>query len=211
MPLALIAFVVVADAAAVPPLNSKAAQEAVIVNPVVAVVGAAFITKVVAFVTEATVALFARPVPVSDMPAKRPPVLSHVTVVLAAVVTQLVNEAPFTISVAAPVAVAFAVSTNCVLLVTEAIFVAVVPFTGMFGPLTSMPGQSPAVLPQVTFGLPLVVVAFASVMAGVRLDCSKACRVLPAPTVVQALIAPLPFQLFDPALAKTSLNTSAVT
>ena len=88
---------------------------------------------------------------------------------------------------------------------------AVVQIPGVVGPRAGVAGQGPGGLARVTFGVPRGVVACASVVAGGGLDCGNACRVLPAPTVVQALIAPLPFQLFDPALAKTSLNTSAVT
>ena len=80
--------------------NSSALPLPVSVSAVPGVVGLALITNVVAFVIELTVALFAKPVPVSPMPTTRPVVLSQVTVVLAAVVVQFVNVMPFAVNVA---------------------------------------------------------------------------------------------------------------
>jgi hypothetical protein len=92
---------------AVPPLNSAAAEEALKVSALPGVVGAALMIKEVALVTDETVALFAKPVPLSDMPLTRPAVLSHVTVVLAEVVVALVKVTPHAVSVS-PLAVALA-------------------------------------------------------------------------------------------------------
>ena len=92
---------------AVPPVNSAAEPDAVMVKALPAVVGAAFIVNVVAPVTDATVALLARPAPAKDMPLMSPAVLSQVTVTFAAVVTALVNETPAAVRLRpVPVAVA---------------------------------------------------------------------------------------------------------
>jgi hypothetical protein len=167
------AFVVVnmeASGSAVPPLNSAAAVVALKVSAVPAVVGAAFMVKVVALVTEATVALFAKPVPVSDMPFTRPAVLSQVTAVLAAVVVAFVKVTPQAVSVSpAPVPVAACERTNVVAFVMEATVVlpVCVPLMlpAMFGPVMSIPGHSAAVLAQVTVVLPLVVATLVRLMA----------------------------------------------
>ena len=79
---------------ALPPLNSAAAPEAVMVMPVPEAVALVFITKVVLFVTEETLAFVAKPVPERDMPMIKPAVLSQVTVALALVVMALVRVAP---------------------------------------------------------------------------------------------------------------------
>ncbi len=167
MPVVLIAFVVVNIESvrfAVPPLNSAAAVVALKVSALPAVVGTAFITKVVAFVTDDTMALLAKPVPLSVMPFRRPAVLSQVTVVLAAVVVALVKVTPQAVSVSpVPVPVAACESTNVVAFVIEATVVlpVCVPLMlpAMFGPVINMPGQRAAVLAQVTVVLPLVVAA----------------------------------------------------
>ena len=171
-PVVLIAFVVVnieASGSAVPPLNSAAAVVALRVSAVPAVVGATFMLKVVALVTEATTALFANPVPVSDMPFTRPAVLSHVTATLAAVVVAFVKVTPQAVSVSpVPVPVAACESTKVVAFVMEATVVlpVCVPLMlpAMLGPVTSIPGQRAAVLAQVTLVLPLVVAALVRLM-----------------------------------------------
>ena len=101
-PLVLMALVVVNMVSvrlAVPPLNSAAAPDATMVKALPAVVGATFIVNAVALVTEATVALAAKPVPANDMPLMRPAVLSQVTATLAAVVTALVRVTPAAVRV----------------------------------------------------------------------------------------------------------------
>ena len=188
--------------------NSSALPLPVSVKAVPGVVGAALITKVVPFVIELTVALFARPVPVSPMPATRPVVLSHVTVVLAAAVVQFVRVIPFAVSAAAVLdAVAAALMTKVVLLVIELI---VVP-AAMPGPVMIMLGHRFAVLLHATLVLALVVVQFVSTTGEVRFDCRFAWRVAPAPFVVQVLSAPVPFQLLEDAMEKVSRNTFVVT
>ena len=198
------AVVRLADAA----WNSKALPLPVRINALPGVVGAALITNVVAFVIELTVALFAKPVPVSPMPATRPTVLSQVTVVLAAVVVQFVKLMPFAVKVAVVLdAVAEELMTKVELLVIALI---VAP-AAMPGPVMIMPGQRFAVLLHCTFVPPLVVVQFVSTTGDVRFDCRFACRVAPAPFVVQVLSPPVPFQLFEEAIEKVSRNTFAVT
>ena len=188
--------------------NSRAFPLPVSVSAVPAVVGAALITKVVPFVIELTVALFARPVPVSPMPATRPVVLSQVTVVLAAAVVQFVRVMPFAVSVAVVlVAVAAALMTKVVLLVIELI---VVP-AAMPGPVMIMLGHRFVVLLHTTLVLELVVVQFVSTTGEVRFDCRFAWRVAPAPFVVQVLSAPVPFQLLEDAMEKVSRKTFVVT
>lgn len=188
--------------------NSSALPLPVSVSAVPGVVGAALITNVVAFVIELTVALFAKPVPVSPMPTTRPVVLSQVTVVLAAVVVQFVNVMPFAVNVAVLLdAVAAALATKVVLFVIELI---VAP-AAMPGPVMIIPGHRFAVLLHTTLVLALVVVQFVSTTGEVRFDCRFACRVAPAPAVVHVLRPPVPFQLFDEAIAKVSRNTFAVT
>ena len=188
--------------------NSRALPLPVSVSAVPGVVGAALITKVVPFVIELTVALFARPVPVSPMPATRPVVLSQVTDVLAAVVVQFVRVMPFAVSVAVVlVAVAAALMTKVVLLVIELI---VVP-AAMPGPVMIMLGHRFVVLLHTTLVLELVVVQFVSTTGEVRFDCRFAWRVAPAPFVVQVLSAPVPFQLLEDAMEKVSRKTFVVT
>ena len=69
---------ILSERLAVPPLNSAAAPLAARVRPLPGVVGATFMLKLVALLTLATVALPARPVPLSAMPLIRPAVLSQV-------------------------------------------------------------------------------------------------------------------------------------
>jgi len=188
--------------------NSSALPLPVSVKAVPAVVGAALITNVVALVIELTVALFAKPVPVSPMPTTRPTVLSQVTDVLAAVVVQFVKVMPFTVKVAVVlVAVAAALMTTVVLFVIELI---VAP-AAMPGPVMIIPGQRFVVLLHTTVVLALVVVQFVITTGAVRFDCRFACRVAPAPFVVQVLSPPVPFQLLEEAIEKVSRNTFAVT
>lgn len=188
--------------------NSSAFPLPVSVSAVPGVVGAALMTKVVPFVIELTVALFARPVPVSPMPATRPVVLSQVTVVLAAVVVQFVRVMPFAVSVAVVLdAVAAAPMTKVVLLVIELI---VVP-AAMPGPVMIMFGHRFVVLLHTTLVLALVVVQFVRTTGEVRFDCRFAWRVAPAPFVVQVLSAPVPFQLLEDVMEKVSRNTFVVT
>lgn len=94
-------------------------------------------TKVVPFVTEITVVPGGILVPVTTMPAPISAVLSQVTVVLPKVVTQLVKATlpAATSDKPEPVAVAFALIKNEVLLM----ICMTVAFTGMLGPVTSMP------------------------------------------------------------------------
>jgi hypothetical protein len=66
------------------------------------------------------------------------------------------------------------------------------------------------VLAQVTLVLPLVVAALVRLME-VRFEVLTAWRTLPAPTVVQALSAPVPFQLFDEVLLKPSFQIAVLT
>lgn len=199
-----IAVVRLADA----PWSSSALPEAVSVSGPPGVVGFALITKVVASVMELTTALLAKPVPLSPMFATRPTVLSQVTVVLPVVVVQFVKVTPAPVNVAVPlVAVAAALATKVVLFVIELI---VAP-EAMPGPVMIMPGQRFAVLLHTTVVLAFVVVQFVSTTGVVRFDAPLACRVAPAPAVVQALRAPVPFQLFDEAFAKVSRKMLAVT
>ncbi len=199
-----IAVVMLAEAA----WNSSALPLPVSVSAVPAVVGAALITKVVALVIELTVALFAKPVPVSPMPGTRPTVLSQVTVVLAAVVVQFVKVMPFAVKVAVVLdAVAAALATKVVLFVIELI---VAP-AAMPGPVMIIPGQRFAVLLHSTVVPPLVVVQFVSTTGEVRFDCRFACLVAPAPAVAHVLRPPVPLQLFEEAIEKVSRNTFAVT
>lgn len=188
--------------------NSNALPLPVSVKAVPAVVGAALITKVVALVIELTVALFAKPVPVSPMPTTRPTVLSQVTVVLAAVVVQFVKLMPLAVKVAVVLdAAAEELMTKVVPFVIELI---VAP-AAMPGPVMIIPGQRFAVLLHSTLVPPLVVVQFVSTTGDVRFDCRFACRVAPAPFVVQVLRPPVPLQLFEEAIEKVSRNTFAVT
>jgi hypothetical protein len=148
--------------------NSSALPLPVSVKAVPGVVGAALITKVVEFVIELTVALFAKPVPVSPMPATRPVVLSQVTVVLAAVVVQFVKVMPFAVKVVVVLeAVAAALMTKVVPFVIELITAP----AAMPGPVMIMFGHRFAVLLQTTLVLALVVVQFVSTTGEVRFDC----------------------------------------
>jgi hypothetical protein len=142
------------------------------------------------------------------MPTTRPVVLSQVTEVLAATVMQFVKVVPFAVNVAVVLdAVAAALMTKVVPFVIELITAA----AGMPGPIMIMLGHRFAVLEQTTLVPPLVVVQFVSTTGAERFDARFACRVAPAPLVVQGLSAPVPFQPFDEAIEKVSRNTLAVT
>jgi hypothetical protein len=145
----------------------------------------------------------------------RPAVLSHVTAVLNAVVVALVTTtlAMFNVS-PLPVPVAACDRTKVVGFVIDAMVVlpVCVPLMlpAILGPVINMPGHRFAVLLQVTVVLPLVVAAPVTVMA-VWFEVLTACRTLPAPTVVQALIEPMPFQLFDEVSLKISCQIFVLT
>ena len=147
-----------------PPLNSAAVPEAVRVSAEPEAVALAVIVKVVLLVTEKTEALFARPVPDTDMPTIKPAVLSQVTVLLAAVTVAFVSVTPAAVR-ERPVAVPVAAweRTKVLAFVTEATVVlpvaAPLVLPAMLGPVIGMPGQRPAVLVQVTVVLPEVVAA----------------------------------------------------
>jgi len=180
----------------------------VMVEGELAVVGAALITNVVPLVIELTTALFAKPVPVSPMPATRPTVLSQVTEVLAATVTQLVMVMPLAVRVAVLLdTVAAVLRTKVVPFVIELI---VAP-KAMPGPVMIMFGHRFAVLLQTTLVPPLVVVQFVSTTGVERFDCKFACRVAPAPFVDHGYNAPVPFHPFDDAMVKVSRKMFAVT
>lgn len=188
--------------------NSSALPLPVSVKAVPGVVGAALITNVVGLVIELTTALFAKPVPVSPMPATRPTVLSQVTVVTAAVVVQFVKVMPFAVKVAVVLdAVAAVLMTKVVPFVIELI---VAP-AAMPGPVMIIPGQRFAVLLHSTLVLVLVVVQFVSTTGDVRFEVRFACLVAPAPAVAQVLSPPVPFQPLDEAIEKVSRNTFPVT
>ena len=82
---------------------------------------------------------------------------------------------------------------------------------GMFGPVISMPGHNVAVLEHVTVVLPLVVAAAVMPMGAVWFEVLTAWRIAPAPAVVQALMAPVPFQLLLLVLANTSRQMVVLT
>jgi hypothetical protein len=149
------------------------------------------------------------------MPFTSPAVLSQVTVVLKAVVVAFVNTTLAMFSVRpVPLPVAACESTKVVGFVIDAIVVlpvgAPLMLPAIFDPVINMPGQRLAVLLQVTVVLPLVVAAPVTEMA-VWFDVLTAWRTLPAPTVVHALIAPVPFQLFDEVLLKISCQIFVLT
>ena len=208
--IALVEVNIVSVAFCVPPLNSAAAPEAVMVmeDGVLGVVGATFITTVVGFVTELTVALFASPVPDKDMPFTSPAVLSQVTLV-PTTVTQFVKVTPAAVSVSPePLPDAGCERTKWVASVIRLTMVfpvmAPVVLPGMFGPVTSMPFQRLAVLAQVTLASLIVVEQPVNATGEVLLEVLTAWRIAPPPIVVHAFIEPVPFQAFDEVLLKTS-------
>jgi hypothetical protein len=175
-----------------------------------------FITKVVLFVTEETLALVARPVPDKDMPLIRPAVLPQVTLVLAAVVVALFKLTPAAVRLSpVPVPVAACERTKAVAFVIEATDVLPVAtplvLPGMLGPEIGIPVHSPAVLAQVTVVLPLVVVVAEMLRGVVWFELPEARRTLPAPMVAHELSAPVPFQLFEEALLNTSRQMVVLT
>lgn len=160
----LIAFVVVALVSpkfAVPVLNSRADPLAVIVIVAgeLAMVGATFMVKLVPPVTALTTALFASPVPSSDIEATSPAVLSHVTVVLEGVVLQFERTTPHAVTVMpVPVVIAACDITKEVELGIAVTWVLpvvppVMPFW-MPAPAMYIPGHRFAVLSHVTVKLP---------------------------------------------------------
>ena len=146
---------------AVPVLNSRAEPFAVIVivAGALAVVGAAFMVKLVPLVTELTTALFASPVPSSDIEATSPAVLSHVTVVLDAVVLQFERTTPQAVTVMPlPEAIAacdIAKEVWLKIAVTR-VLPGVPPVTLFWMPIlvTYIPGHKFAVVSHVTVKLP---------------------------------------------------------
>jgi hypothetical protein len=187
---------------AVPLLNSKAAPFAVIVIAAgeLAVVGATFIVKLVPLVTLATVALFASPVPSSDIVATRPAVLSHVTVVLDAVVLQFERTTPHAVTVMPePLLSAGCDMTNEVwsgIDVTR-VFPCVPPEMLFWTPAPAkyIPGHRFAVLSHVTLELPATILQPVKVTGTVWFAIPTACLTDAPPTTVHAFIAPVPFQL----------------
>ena len=146
----------------------------------------------------------------------RPAVLSQVTLVLAAVVVALVKLTPAAVRLSpVPVPVAVCERMKVVEFVIEATVVlpvaAPLVLPGILGPVICMPGHRPEVLAQVTVVLPLVVVAGEMLSGRVWFELPVAWRTLPAPTVVHALSAPVPFQLFEEALLNTSCQMVVLT
>ena len=82
---------------------------------------------------------------------------------------------------------------------------------GILGPVICMPIHRPAVLVQVTVVLPLVVAAAEILRGVVWFELPEARRTLPLPTVVHELSEPVPLQLFDVALLKTSRQMGVLT
>ena len=169
--------------------------------------GAAFIVNDVPLVTEETVALFASPVPDRDIPLTSPAVRSQVTSVPE--VTQLVKTTPHAVKespVPVPCAACERTKSEPFVMELTVVFPNVPPviLPGILEPVTYIPGHKDAVLAQVTAVLPPVVEQPVKIIAAVLLEVLMDCRIEPPPTVVQAFIAPDPFQLFPEVMLKVS-------
>lgn len=191
---------------AVPVLNSKADPFAVIVMVAgeLAVVGATFMVKLVPLVTLLTVALFASPVPSSDIEATRPAVLSHVTVVLDAVVLQFERTTPQAVN-AMPVPVVIAgwdITKEVWLRIAVTFVFPWVPPVMLFwmpAPAKYIPGHRFAALSHMTVELPATILQPVKAIGAVWFAMPMACLTDAPPAVVHAFIAPDPFQLLEEA------------